>query len=203
MKQLNHINNVRKEIIKYFDPQGIIEGTNESFFSPDNRYRIETIEFHQKKPDVNWDVIKVEICNNKSGEKLFEFFSNHDQFLHGWINKNGIQYLICAEDIYGGQTIIDLNNRNMESFSPGIDGFIWTEFHISPQNDILATHGCMWACPFQIKLYDFRDPMNLPLTEIGSSEIDDDMDFIKWIDNYKLLGKTKTGEEKIIDLKGF
>jgi hypothetical protein len=200
-KQNNNIDNIRNEIKKYFDPLSIKEDTRDSFFSPDKKYRIETIEYHQNKSEVNWDITNVVVKDNITGEKLFDFFCNYGQFFHGWIEKNDIQYLVCAEDLYGGQTIIDLNNRKMQSYSPGIDGYIWTEFHISPLQDVLATFGCIWAWPYQIRLYDFRNPMNLPLKEIKGIEIEDDMDFIEWIDNYKFKGRTVDGINKIVNIE--
>ena len=89
----------------------------------------------------------------------------------------------------------------MESFSPGIDGYIWAEFHISPMQNVLATDGCIWAAPYQIKLYDFRKPMNLPLQEIKDIEIEADMNFIEWTDDYKFKIKSIDGIEKIIDIE--
>ena len=112
-KPKNKINNTRKEIQRYFDPRKIKESTRESFLSPEGKYRIETVGYQLKRLDVNWTVAKVVIKNNISGEILFSFFSNFGHFFHEWIMKDNIQYLVCAEDLFGGQTIIDLDNGKL------------------------------------------------------------------------------------------
>lgn len=98
----NCIQLIREEIIKYFDSNNIIENSRELFFSPDKKYQLVTVEYKQIKPDCNWIVTNVMIRENHSGEKLFDFFSNYGSFFHKWIFKNNVQFLICAEDIYGG-----------------------------------------------------------------------------------------------------
>lgn len=89
----------------------------------------------------------------------------------------------------------------MESYSPGIDGFIWTEFFISPQKDVLATCGCFWAHPYQIKIYDFRQPLNLPFKEIYSTNDEDDMDFIEWVDDYQFKCRNEESQVIVINIE--
>ncbi|MFT5820057.1 MAG: hypothetical protein ACI8ZM_001291 [Crocinitomix sp.] len=187
---MNHINKIRAEIKTFFDPKGLEKESEESFESPNGKYRLETSNYWQDKEDVNWDVTKVEIYNNKSQEKIFDFFGNDGRFFHQWLNKNGVEFLICAEDLFGGQTVIDLTNRRMESFSPDEDGFIWTNFHLSPDGKTLATIGCYWACPYLIKIYDFQEPLILPLTELNEIELLDADEIITgWLDNETLKMK--------------
>ncbi len=168
---MNHIQKIRNEIRNFFDPSHLAEGSQEIYFSPNEKYRLETSNYWQSKEDLNWDVTKVEIFDNQSNEKLFEFFGNDGHFFHAWITKNDIDYLICAEDLFGGQTVIDLTHHQMESFSPDEDGFIWTNFYLSPDGNKLATIGCYWACPYVIKVYNFKSPMKLP-TIISSDSPD-------------------------------
>jgi hypothetical protein len=132
----------------------------------------------------------VEIYDQALNEKIFDFFVNHGQLLYGWGTAGNVDYLICAEDIFGGQTIVDLTNRTMNGYSPNKDGFIWTDFHLSPDGKTLATIGCYWACPYVIKLFDFSDPMNLPLQEIKEINLlDNDEVILGWIDNETLQMK--------------
>jgi hypothetical protein len=191
---MNQVEKIRQEIKDFFDPNRLAKDSLESFLSPNERYRLETSNYWQNKEDVNWDVTKVEIYDNSSQEKLFEFYGNDGRFFHQWLTKNNVDYLICAEDLFGGQTVIDLTNRQMESFSPDEDGFIWTEFHLSPDGNKLATIGCYWACPYVIKVYDFQTPMVLPLKELNEMELIDNAEEIKgWIDNENLTtDKRKT-----------
>jgi hypothetical protein len=179
---MNNIEKERAEIRRYFDPQNFIEGSLETSYSPNNRYRLLSSSYRQTKPDLNWIATKVEIYDNSTDEKLFDFISN-DRFFHAWLTANDIEYLVCAEDMFGGQTVIDLTNKQMASYSPGEDGFIWTEFFLSPDGRTLATIGCIWACPFQIKVYDFSDPMNLPLPGVKEIDLIGSETFAGWLDD--------------------
>lgn len=197
---MNHIEEIRTDIKTYFDPSNIIEGSAESVLSPSGNYRLDTSSFNQTKPNCNWTVTKVEISEAKSNDVAFSFFCNDDQFFYSWLNHGDTEYFICAEDIFGGQTIIDLTNKQMESYSPNEDGFIWTDFHLSPDGKYLATIGCYWACPFVIKLFDFSNPLILPLKEI--SEIDligNDEVITGWQDNDTLVtqGFKRTYEKTV------
>jgi hypothetical protein len=82
------------------------------------------------------------------------------------ITRDGRDYLLFPEDLEG-QTVIDLMTGRVEGFSSPDDTFIWTEFHPSPDVSLLAIIGCYWACPYQVTVYDFREPMNLPLPKVG------------------------------------
>lgn len=194
---MNHIEKIRNEIKQYFDPKQFIENSQEIFISPNKNFRLETTNYHQAKDDVNWDVTKVEIYDNQLNAILFEFYSN-DRFFHSWLQTNDVEYLICAEDLFGGQTVIDLTNKQMSSYSPDEDGFIWTEFHLSPDGQTLATIGCFWAAPFVIKIYDFKNPLELPLREIKEVELIGSEKIVGWLDNnsFKTNGiKTEYKEE--------
>jgi hypothetical protein len=175
---MNHIEEIRADIKDYFDPTNLIEGSVERSISPSGNYRLTTSSFSQTKPNCNWVVTKVEIFENKFSEIVFSFF--------------------CAEDIFGGQTIIDLTSKKMESYSPKEDGFIWTDFYLSPDGKYLATIGCYWACPFVIKLFDFTNPLSLPLTELreiallGNDEI-----ILGWTNNETIRTKGIVREREI------
>lgn len=186
---MNRIEKIRDEIKQYFDPKQFLENSQQIFVSPSKNFRLETSNYHQAKDDVNWDVTKVEIFDDKINEKIFEFFSSDGRFFHSWLQTNDVEYLICAEDLFGGQTLIDLTNKQMSSYSPDEDGFIWTEFHISPDGKTLATIGCFWACPYVIKIYDFKYPLELPLKEIKEVELIGSEEIVGWLDNNSL--KTK------------
>ncbi|MBX3252726.1 MAG: hypothetical protein KF862_01195 [Chitinophagaceae bacterium] len=191
---MNYIEKIRAEIKNDFDEQTFKKGDFETFTSPSNKFRLDTTNFWLKEP--NWDLTKVEVYEQASNEKVFDFFVNESRFFHGWLTKNNIDYLICAEDIFGGQTVIDLTNRKMVGYSPNEDGFIWTDFYLSPDGKTLATIGCYWACPYVIKLFDFTDPMTLPLTEIKEIQLLQNNEIItSWLDNDTIqlsLSESKT-----------
>ena len=185
---MNYIENLRNEIRKDFNEETFQKGNFETYLSPSNHFRIDTTNFFSE--ELSWDLTKVEIFDLKLKEKLFDFFVNESRFFYGWVTTNGIEYLVCAEDIFGGQTIIDLTNRKIESYSPNEDGFIWTDFHLSPDGKKLATIGCYWACPYVIKIFDFTNPLKLPLKEISEIRLlENDEIILGWLDNLTLQMK--------------
>lgn len=192
---VNYIEKIREDIKKGFDEKTFQKGDFETFTSPNGQFRLEVTYYWLKDP--NRDLTKVEIYDQELDQKIFDFFVNESRFFHGWVTTNKVDYLICAEDIFGGQTVVDLTNRKMTSYSPNEAGFIWTDFHLSPDGKILATFGCYWACPYVIKLFDFTNPMNLPLKEIREIELfDNDEIILGWIDNETLQMKGVQREQE-------
>ena len=185
---MNHIDIIRTEINKHIIENTFEKGILENFISPSKKFRIETTNLSFKES--NYDLTKIEIIDIIKTQKIFEFYVNDSNFFHSFLSINNIDYLICAEDIYGGQTVIDLTNRIMKSHSTNEDGFIWTDFYLSPNGKKLATVGCYWACPYVIKLFDFSEPMNLPLNEIKEIDLlDNDEIIVGWLDNETLQMK--------------
>jgi hypothetical protein len=185
---VNQIDKIRSAIEKNFNEKTFHKGTFETYLSPSKQYRLDATNFWSRDP--HWDLTKAEIYDQNLNEKIFEFFVNDSRVLHGWVTANKVDYLVLAEDIFGGQTVVDLTKRHMAGYSPNEEGFIWTDFHLSPDGNILATIGCYWACPYVLKLFDFSDPLNLPLKEIkeipllGNDEI-----ILGWLDNTTLIMK--------------
>jgi hypothetical protein len=199
--QVNQIEEKRKEINKYFDPNLKIKDSEQVLLSPTNKYRIETAEFHQKKSNLNWDVTKVDIFDNDSNDKLFSLIINHDLFSHIWLTKNDLEYLVCSEDIYGGQTVIELTSRKLSSYSPGSNGFIATDYYLSPDKNVLAVQGCIWGGPYYLKIFRFDDPLDLPLQAIAEVDIPKGCnENIKWLDNETLKFQTKENEETLVKI---
>jgi len=192
---MNYIHKIRADIKNDFNEETFNKGDFESTESLSKRFRLDATNYWSKEP--NWDLTKVEIYDQNKHSKILEFFVNERRFFYGWVTKNNFEYLICAEDIFGGQTIVDLTNSKIAGYSPNEDGFIWTDFHLSPDEKTLATIGCFWACPYVIKLFDFSDPINLPLKEIREIELlDNDEIIIGWLDNETLKMKGVKRETK-------
>lgn len=86
-------------------------------------------------------------------------------FLFVESHPNGHDYLICGED-YQGQTVIELDTgRRIDELPPEAEdgmGFCWAEARYLPELEALLVLGCYWACPYEYRLYDFRDPMTPP-----------------------------------------
>jgi hypothetical protein len=194
---MNYINKIRDNIKAHFNGQTIEKGDFASFISPSKKFRADTTNCHTKNANSVYTL--VEIYEQVQNQKILDFFTNEDRFLHGWGIANEIEYLITAEDIYGGQTIVDLTNRKLYGYSPDESGFIMTDFHLSPNGKTLATIGCYWACPFVIKFFDFTNPTKLPLREIKEIELlDNDENIVGWLDEETLqMEGIKREKEKV------
>lgn len=96
---------------------------------------------------------------------------NYGAFWHAWVpHPNGNEYLLCGEN-YQGYTIINLTQETTVSYLPpearkGF-GFCWAAVYPSPDGATLAVDGCVWACPYELRVYDFADPTVLPFPELA------------------------------------
>lgn len=197
-KETNQIKIIRRQTIANLSPDLLDHDTAEKFISPSKNF-IATVTGYVG--DIR--SAQLEILNAKTGQQLQLLYSN-DTCFHSWVTKNGIEYLICAEDLCGGQTIIDLTNNKLSSFTLGKpEGFIWTSHYLSPKENLLAVVGCGWGSPYFVVVYKFDNPMNLPLQEVYELEWEGQgvNEFIEWVDNnsFKLQFMDKT--EKIIKVK--
>src|SRR5689334_6284396 len=111
---MNHIEKIRKEIRASFDESKPILGSKESTVLPGANYRIDSEVFDLSTKTSNWQVAKIEIVDAFKGDIQFSFICNHDRLFYTWLTKDNNEYLICAEDLYGGQTVIDLTNKIFE-----------------------------------------------------------------------------------------
>ena len=194
---MSNISISRSEIKKYFDPKQIIEGSQSSSISSTGRYKLETVGYRQRKPDVNWTVTKVKIYDNQSSDLAFEFFTDYHSFFHKWLVIRELEYLVGGEVLCGGQTTINLSSGEMESYCPADDGFIWSDFYLSPSGNRLAVIGCHWACPYEVRIYDFSNPLALPLPEVKTVSLDDsELDYIEWTDDYHFKTKCYDGNSR-------
>jgi hypothetical protein len=190
---VNQIEKLRASIAAELAGKAYAETESETAFSPGRHFRMLATTHGNK--DGNRELVRVQLFTEPAAEKLFDFFTDDGRFFYGWVQKESTEYFICAEELCGGQTVIDLTNRKMAGYSPGDDGFIWTDFQLSPGGDKLATIGCYWACPTVIKLYDFSDPLSLPLKEIKEFNIESAGEtIIGWMDNDTISIREMTDE---------
>ena len=198
---MNYIDQIRNNIHPYFNPNASIPGSEETIFSPDGAYRVETKAFRLDNPPANWEVLRVEVFEVKSSRLLQSFLINDvSNFFHSWVTKDKISYLLCGEDLCGGQTVIDLTNNKMASYSANDDGFIWTKHLLSPDGNLLAVFGCGWGSPFFPIIYHFDNPMDLPL-KIAYEPDWTGHDIIEWVDNKSIrVQHTDASETSILEL---
>ena len=119
---------------------------------------------------------------------------------------DGQQYFVFDEDLYG-YSVLKLSDLTCIHYIPEEsygkypdefeETFIWCDCFYNPENNMLAVDGCYWACPNNIIVLDFADPMHI----VGSKEwMDiykkcseeypdiDDIEFVRW-DGAKLVCK--------------
>ena len=195
---MNHILKTRAEINKYFDTTQVVEGSRQTSLSQSKKYKLDTVQYRQNAPGRNWTITKIKIHHNIANEVMFEFKIDNDSFFHQWLTIGGEEYLIFAEAVCGGQSIIDFNRKIFESYDTPEDGFIWTSFHLSPDNTKLAVIGCVWACPYEIKIYDFSNPLDLPLTEISTLKLgEEEKAVVDWFNNNHIRTENYNGVSRI------
>ena len=105
-----------------------------------------------------------------NGKAVYTFKSVDDNcnFCQYISHSSGKHYLIFRRDLYGYslleiETLKDfhyypmcsLGDSTRENFE---ETFIWTEVLYNPSNNLMAVYGCVWACPWELMLVDFRDP---------------------------------------------
>jgi hypothetical protein len=191
---MNYIDKIRSEIQEYVNLEKVLEDRQETVYSPSQKFRVETKSYKQEKPGCNLEATKVDVYRGDSSDLMFSFFVNEGTFFHSWVTKNNVEYLLCAEDLCGGQTVIDLTNKKMSSYTTDDDGLIWIKHLLSPDEKLLAVFGCGWGTAFFITVYHFDDPMQLPL-RIAYEPTWTGYDILEWIDNKQL--KVQNNEEEI------
>lgn len=118
-------------------------------------------------------------------------FNDSSVFYQLISHKNGIEYLIFRQDLYG-YSVLDMESGEIMQFFPecsfdGVETFIWTEVHYNPENNVLAVEGCYWACPCGVQLFGFENPMSdkPKFVDIiscldGDYDVYDELTFIRW-----------------------
>lgn len=193
----NEIQKVRTAIEQELISARICPEERFTELSPCGRYQLE-VECYATVacPDYASLIVAV-IRSITSGEIVATVKRNDERCFHAWVSREGHDYLILPEDLEG-QTIIDLNSGRVEGYSSPDDGFIWAGLHPSPDRNKLAVEGCYWACPFQVTIYDFRDPMNLPLPTIAQLDLPaNDAQFDEWVTNDSFSMVQKDGSRHV------
>jgi hypothetical protein len=148
--------------------------------SPSGRYRLVITPF-ETKPDC-WNYTQGLVYKAESDSPIAEIQRNYSHFPFLWVEEhpNGHAYLICGSD-YQGQTVIELDTgKRRDCLSDGAEegyGFCWAAYEFNASSQILVVSGCIWACPYEYRFYDFSDPME-GWPEIVSDTCIDDWE--KW-----------------------
>lgn len=146
---------------KYFEPENEVK--KETHVSPSGRYKLEISEFKTKAGCWNYSQCIVFKIDSDKPIDIIQRNIEHFPFKFIESHSNGHDYLICGEN-YQGQTVIELDTgKKRTQLSKGAEkghGFCWSQVHIGHCTDLLAVSGCIWAGPYEIRFFDFSDPMN-------------------------------------------
>lgn len=141
--------------------------------SPSGKYTLQ-ITSEPTKPGC-WDYTVGTVSLTESGKVLDTVKRNYHSFGHCWIegHANGHDYLVCGED-YQGQTVLELDTGRRRNFLPEEAkkgaGFCWVAYSYHAGQQLLVVDGCYWACPYEVRLYDFSDPMEKGWAQIEFPE---------------------------------
>lgn len=127
-------------------------------------------------------------------------------------HKNGKKYLIYNEDLYG-YSVFELDSKEHINYLPFesymdesrfIDTFIFCDAFYNSYNDRIAIEGCIWAAPYSIITFDFKNPLEIKtidewkdIQNINTKEYYN-VDFVKW-DKDKLIIK-KEGKNETVNI---
>lgn len=191
----------REEIEKFFVEENANREARTEHLSPSGKYKLLVTPYKTKNGCWNYTrgqvYKKKDDCDN-CWFLIADVKQNYSHFPFGWAegHPNGHDYLLCSEN-YQGQTVVELDTGKRIDFLPsqaheGV-GFCWVGRLPSPDMKMLAVEGCFWACPYEIVLYDFSDPMNLPYKQLLRADMYSDTSLHGWSDkNEMMLVKTRT-----------
>lgn len=175
--------NHKKHQEQYFVEENRCQNCHRVYDSDSEKYSLVIDNYTTQKGC--WNYSRGQIFNKETCALIADIKRNYSAFPFSWAedHPNGHSYLICGED-YQGQTIIELDTGKRKNYLP-LDahngfGFCWAEHYPSPDKKRLAVIGCYWACPYELIIYDFSDPMNLPYKELSIQDAPDNFD---WVDN--------------------
>lgn len=190
----NDIQQVRDMMESAFDASFIIAEEHLEVTSPCGQYHLVIDMFGTAADPMFPSVVVANVRDVETRELLATIKRNDDRLFYCWITRDGHDYLLFPEDLEG-QSVVDLTDRRLEGFASNGGDFIWTDFYPSLDKTKLAIVGCYWAGPYQLTVYDFRDPMNLPLPIIVQFNLPgNNANFGQWLTNESLTVVDDQGE---------
>lgn len=158
----NEIEEIRKEVKRYFDSNNQLPGEKYQL-SESGLYYYTSQRYKQSDPKRNWVVCKIELWEIKRNVQLFEYFTDADDSDcgHAWICKNNKEYLLLPE-AFQGQSVFDISTNKLYSFYSSAEPFIWRHIYPSPNANKIAVIGCYWGHPNELRVYNTENITTLP-----------------------------------------
>ncbi len=176
----NFITKEREEIARFINPEYLLENEKETHYSPSGKYKLELNHYLDSGQLEDGAEYQHNFMNIKifRGDRPIYSLNGTTYFYFAWVEKSCLEeYLICTE-YYQGYGTLNLNTLEYDFYLPleamnGM-GYIWADGHLSPDFRKIAVEGCIWAAPYQIKIFDISDPMKLPYPCLFETTMDDE-----------------------------
>ncbi len=160
----------RGSIDKFFLPENAQTAHQTAHKSPSGKYTLLVTPYFTKKGSWSYTLGEVYRVESEGAEpvKVAEVRRNYGSMIEFWVESHpltGNDYLVTGED-YQGFTVVNLTTGKVTSHIPddAFEGHGWCPvvFQHFPMPDtskvVLKVSGCYWACPYEVRLYDFSDP---------------------------------------------
>ena len=121
----------------------------------------------------------ITVVNLDSGVSVFAWAEQHP---------NGHDYLVCSEYAECGYTVIELDTGERRDYVPMPQGedYYWAVCSVSANGLYLAVHGCYWACPYELQIFDISEPLALPFKKLWDVSYPRDMRNFTWNEDNSL-----------------
>ncbi len=163
---------------EFFVPENEKTDCKKEVLSPSGKYRLEFVPI-ATKPGC-WNYTQGTVFRVGSDEPIGVIQRNYSSFPHLFIedHPSGHDFFVGGEN-YQGQSVIDLTTGERRDFLPEDakqgHGFCAACFSFNVKSQLLVIEGCIWACPYEYRLYDFSNPMEgWPALELKDGYFDAD-----------------------------
>lgn len=168
-------------------------------WSPSGKYRLEAL--CSDKADQVWFAL----YGLNETTPFCGFHVEDSRGIHAFVQVGEDEYFLAATEQCGGQSVVDLTRRK---WANAIDegGFIGWEYFLSPDGKYLAVSGCFWACPWQIMVFDFSQPLSVPWPVVAEMISSGNVDPVGWEDSthFRVVHRVWTAPDdaisRVIDL---
>lgn len=179
-------------------------------------YRVKSVTYILQKMGRELPAYKQYLITPE-GEEVHSWFlyDDHDflTFVDIIVHSDGEKYFVYKECLYGYSVLRLRDDACMHYVPRGFvtpgeytvaigESFIMTDFYYSKDNDMLAANGCFWACPSDVVVIDFKEPLKAPKTMLSFHQLIDpeyandewdDVEFKAWHDSDLVV---KVGSER-------
>lgn len=154
---------VNEELQKIFIPEKHIKTEERSLHQ--NKYRL-VIESY-KRQENGWDYTCGTIYDEHN-IPLFIIQRNYHSFLAVELSHDNKDYLVVGAS-YMHPTLLNLTDHKTIEIKN--EHFCWSSCFLSPSHSFLVVSGCIWACPYEYRFFNFAPAFN-DLGKIKELEIE-------------------------------